>query len=457
MDVKSINLKNIGRFEELDIEFAPNEETSTNVTVFIGNNGAGKSTILKSLATSLSWLVSRIIAENGHGEPLNEDEILNSASFASIDIAVTNGAQIDMTSESIANEDFYRWTIAKTKKGRASSQKSHFSDATKLAENFRHDFEADANCSFPVIAYYPVERTVIDIPQKVRTRHTFLQLDGYDDSLNRGVDFRRFFEWFRDREDSENEQTISSDHLKTILADRKVDQNLKVLLEEVISKARDRQLNAVRSAIYTFMPGFTNLRVRRKPRLHMAIDKDGSTLDVAQLSGGEKSLMALVGDIARRVAMMNPDLDNPLVGDGIILIDEIELHLHPRWQRTVVAQLISTFPNCQFVLTTHSPLVISDVDDLLIYSLDDGELNLIDSLFGEDVNSVLAGPMNTDIRNVEILIKLGDMLDAISENDIATAERLGNELSQQLPSKNIELAKAKLFLKKRKLKNEKDL
>ncbi len=91
----------------------------------------------------------------------------------------------------------------------------------------------------------------------------------------------------------------------------------------------------------------------------MLIDKHGETLNVSQLSQGEKSLMTLVGDIARRLAMMNPSLASPLEGDGIVLIDEVDLHLHPKWQRSLLERLTTTFPGCQFVVTTHSPLVVS--------------------------------------------------------------------------------------------------
>ena len=137
------------------------------------------------------------------------------------------------------------------------------------------------------------------------------------------------------------------------------------------------------------MPHLDNLRVRRKPRLYMAVDKNGETLNVAQLSQGEKSLMALVGDIARRLAMLNPALENPLAGDGIVLIDEVDLHLHPSWQRRLCERLTETFPNCQFVLTTHSPLVISDCKNVLIYTLANGELRQLPSQYGQDANTCL--------------------------------------------------------------------
>ncbi|WP_252180258.1 AAA family ATPase [Endozoicomonas sp. 4G] len=233
-----------------------------------------------------------------------------------------------------------------------------------------------------------------------------MQLDGYDKSLSQGVDFRRFFEWFREREDSENESGFSDDILEQLREVLKEDADTWKRLNELKASSKDRQLTAVRSAIYKFMPEFSNLRVRRKPRLHMSIDKNGETFNVAQLSQGEKSLMALIGDIARRLAVMNPALENPLEGDGIVLIDEVDMHLHPQWQRSLINQLTVTFPNCQFVLTTHSPLVISDSKNVLTYLIDADELKKLKPLYGEDANTVLLDIMDTDIRNSEINIQL---------------------------------------------------
>jgi predicted ATP-binding protein involved in virulence len=196
------------------------------------------------------------------------------------------------------------------------------------------------------------------------------------------------------------------------------------------------------------MPHMDNLRVRRKPRLHMAIDKNGETLNVAQLSQGEKSLMALVGDIARRLAMLNPSLENPLAGDGIILIDEVDLHLHPSWQRSLCDRLIATFPNCQFVLTTHSPLVISDFKNVLVYTLTNGALQELPSQYGQDANTVLLDVMDTSIRNQAIDIKLNDLLDAIQDSNLTQAQQLLAELTAELPANHLELIKAKLLIRK---------
>lgn len=203
-------------------------------------------------------------------------------------------------------------------------------------------------------------------------------------------------------------------------------------------------------------PGFENLKVRRKPRLHMSIDKEGQTLNVLQLSQGEKSLMALVGDIARRLAMMNPGLENPLHGDGVVLIDEVDMHLHPQWARTIIQRLTDTFPNCQLVLTTHSPLVIGDCKDVLVYSLDNGELTEVPSQYGQDANSVLLEVMDTAIRNERVANRLNDLLDLIQDRHFDKANALLAELKAELPANNLELTKASLLLRKEELRRAQD-
>lgn len=486
MDIKKLTLNHLGRFDSLEVDIAPTAGHPSNVTIFIGNNGAGKTSILEALATSLSWFVARLRNEKGNGNTINELSILDNAPAASITLQLSDQAQSSNDSEL----SLYEWTLAKARKGRKSDKSSALSQLNKLVDSYRQQLTDNDNASLPLIAYYPVERSVLDIPLKIRNKHNFDQIDGYDSALNQGVDFRRFFEWFREREDIENEEQSrrvklffdndlnTIDKLKVILEGyvddgSKKEQTSKEIIEnsnaesigtnaeQILGKIKilknsrykyqDKQLNAVRTAITAFMPDLSNIRVQRKPRLHMAVDKDGKSLNVMQLSQGEKSLMALVGDIARRLAMMNPDLDDPLQGDGIILIDEVDMHLHPSWQRNLVPRFTATFPNCQIVLSTHSPLVISDQKDILVYLLNNGEIGALPPLYGADVNTVLLEAMGTDVRNPDINDKLNDLLDAIQDGDVDNAKALMQTLERELPAGNMGLAKARLLLRKKEL------
>lgn len=439
MQIQSFSLKNIGQFQDLSVSLAPTQHFPSNITVFIGNNGSGKTSLLKSVAMVLTWYVARLKHDKTNGTQIPENVILNNANSAMVEITVND---LDLQQHTKA----YTWRIAKNRTARKAEFTTHLTELNQLTSYYKQWLGEDDQSSLPLIAFYPVERSVIDIPLNIREKHQFLQIDGYDNALNNAVDFRRFFEWFREREDVENE------HLKKIMFNLRLgssDQEfLKAIDEYNSNKFKDVQLEAVRQAIYAFMPNFRNLEVSRKPRLAMIIDKNDKTLNVSQLSQGEKSLMALVGDIARRLAMMNPKLDNPLQGKGIILIDEIDMHLHPQWQRSIIQRLQTTFPNCQFILTTHSPLVISDTQNILVYDLDGQEVNALPSLYGQDANTVLLQYMDTSYRNPEVTEQIIQAMDAIQNNDLELANQLIQTLKLELGESQLDVMRLVAMLKK---------
>ncbi|MCL1080051.1 ATP-binding protein [Parashewanella spongiae] len=457
MEVKKLTLYNVGRFKELEVLLAPHGEAKSNVTVLVGNNGSGKTSILRSLATSLSWLVARIRTERGSGSQIPELVIKNGENSAAVDVDVFHHIYGVAEDGDVESDDgnYFSWRIAKTRKGRKGHFKSDYSDLTFMADHYRTRLSTDENTNLPLIAFYSVERVVIDIPLKIRGKHSFLQLDGYDNALNQGVDFRRFFEWYRKREDTENESGIGDDVLEQIKNMLGQDNDTWKKLKTLKASTRDKQLTAVRSAIYTFMPEFSNLRVRRKPRLHMSIDKNGETLDVAQLSQGEKSLMALVGDIARRLAVMNPNFDNPLKGDGIILIDEVDMHLHPEWQQLVLQNLEKTFPNIQFVVSTHSPQVLTTVKKEQIVKLENSEkVEVLGNTYGEESNYVLNHLFDVEskppLKHTETLKKYYVLIES-GLNTTIEAKSLRRKLENILGEHHSDLMAADRMIKRKEL------
>ena len=447
MRIKRIVLKNFGLFEDLVLPFAASPDSEGSATVLIGNNGAGKTTILQAIAIALSWIPARIARERGSGKKLDDLQIHNGKNglFLKIDTTFRNEAVC--------------WQLSKAEKGRIFRNGSDLSGVQKVSSILREELSEKGNTSLPLIAYYPVERTIIDIPLRIRNQHSFGQLDGYDGALESGVDFRRFFEWFRNQEDIEHQQNYErlKEHHSHI-AETKIE-NAPFRVTEYDSNGheisfrfrKDPQIQSVRTAIEAFMPGVSNLRVDRKP-LRMLVDKGGETLNVHQLSQGEKSLLALVGDIARRLAIMNPGLEHPTDGRGIVLIDEVDLHLHPRWQKDLICNLRATFPNCQFILTTHSPIVISDTPDVQVLSLDNGEVHEVGNLFGMDANQVLVQEMDVEARNQGIQNRLDDILDFIQDNELEKARDRLSSLEQELPEDHWELAKLRVLLARREVR-----
>lgn len=339
MKVKRLALYDFRGIEKLELDL------TEPVTCFVGVNGAGKSAVLDALAIALSQLTARISGQPHKARPIALDDIRHEASFARIEITVElRGAVVT-------------WAIVTNrKKGsyndsrRKSSLEALNHAVTQLTQEWEHvESERQEPYSLPLAVYYDVNRAVLDIPVRVRESLTNNPNEVYRDALDHGgADFKRFFIWFRNREDYENEQRRDSPNY------------------------RDPALEAVRQAITTFT-GFREPRIRRRPS-RMTVIKGALEFNVAQLSDGERNMLAMVGDLARRFSVLNTGLTNPHEGKGVALIDEIDLHLHPRWQRDVVANLQTTFPNCQFILTTHSPQVIGELPPESVMLLSEGGL-----------------------------------------------------------------------------------
>ena len=125
---------------------------------------------------------------------------------------------------------------------------------------------------------------------------------------------------------------------------------------------KNPKLNCVRTAIGAMIKGYTNLRIELEPSRLLLTNEDGIDLRIDQLSGGCRAVLSVSADIAKRLSIANPDSLDPLKEEAVILIDELDLHLHPKWQKEIAGNLKRTFPNCQFIISTHSPLIIQSLD-----------------------------------------------------------------------------------------------
>jgi predicted ATP-binding protein involved in virulence len=237
---------------------------------------------------------------------------------------------------------------------------------------------------------------------------------------NAAAEYHSFFSWFREMEDLENEQSRFRD------------------------EAANPQLQSVRTAIESFFPGYSSLRIRRQfplsSRPILTLEKGGVLLPFDSLSEGERNSIAMVADIARRLALLGSNgtatnggaQGDPLAREGTILIDEIEQHLHPGWQRHLMRELPKTFPGLQFIVTTQSPVIVSEIGAENLRVLKDFALVESHHHHGRDANAVLEETFETSSRPDEVKADLDELATLIDDRRLEEAEALLRSLETQL-------------------------
>lgn len=213
------------------------------------------------------------------------------------------------------------------------------------------------------------------------------------------------------------------------------------------NSAAGRVLAAFEDAVTRFLPGYSNLHLSRGTKPKLLIDHDRTTLEVRQLSDGERGTLALVLDLTRRLAQANPKMDAPAAtAEAVVLIDELDLHLHPKWQRQIVQNLTTAFPHCQFIATTHSPQVIGEVEHDRIQIIANGQVYSPRHSFGVDSSRVLEEIMGVDLRAQEIKGLLSQLSQEIGKQRFESARRLLDKLVNRLGEDDPEVTRARTLL-----------
>jgi predicted ATP-binding protein involved in virulence len=299
----------------------------------------------------------------------------------------------------------------------------------------------EKNGSIPILIYYKTEK-FSSTPKDETSPEVGIpfQFYAYKNSLNSKLNqFQDFKEWFKQVEDEEVRQIRNRNNFNY----------------------RDQRLESIRNALDSFLSLLTddvykNLSVKMndspvfkfKPSGHtLAINKNGQDFSINQLSDGEKTLIMLVCDIARRLTIANPALENKLEGEGVVMIDEIELHLHPAWQRNVLPALQQTFPNIQFIVTTHSPQVLGGIERESLFILKDFQLQeYTPHTKGRDSNSILKEVQGVDERLPAYREKLDKLAKLLDDENVNEAGKLLVELKKDLGERDVEIAKIETIM-----------
>lgn len=363
---------------------------SAQLNVLVGINGSGKSSVLAAIDILMSWFIARLRNVKGNGLSLKDHDIMDGRNYCRLEISLSNG---------VCWKLYYQHSKVRTK----PIDKSNLQTLTEFANSVvMANQGTDCIYEVPLYVQYGVTRTVDSVPAKIHKKHALGIYDVYNKDYEKKMNFQSFFVWFREREDMENEQ-----------------------LRETGELTEDIQLKAVRNAVSLILPEFGGLKVKRTAPSGFMISKNGQRYMFNQLSDGEKSYIVLVADIARKLSMTHPNSENVLLEHSIIIVDEVDLHLHPKWQRDMLHQLRKVFPNCQFIVSTHSPYVISNIKSRegdCLFLLKGGETVLCkQNVYGKSVTDILLNELEQfSLRSQEVQSHIDKVWECLRVKDCSS-------------------------------------
>lgn len=273
--------------------------------------------------------------------------------------------------------------------------------------------------SAPLAVFYATSRSLLTSSGPTKNKAAGGKASAYADALvPRAWNIRELAYWLRVQLALSNERPLALQHVA-----------------------------ALQRAATRFLPDCTGLRPSDESDSTLVIEKSGTLLDVRQLSDGERGVLSMVLDLARRLSQANEGIEDPLTeGQAVVLIDEIDLHLHPKWQRQIVQKLRETFPRCQFIATTHSPQVIGEVEHDRIQIISDGQVYSPTHSYGVDSSRLLEEVMDTESRAKDVQDLLTDISRAIGRDGFARGRALLEKLVERLGENDPEVTRIRTLI-----------
>lgn len=428
MFLSSIHIENFKGIQDADFTF------SKSVNLVVGNNGTGKTSILEAVAVALGGFLAGIEGVNtihfSKDEIRRENQLLGAGSN---NIVYRTPIKVDV--DMLVDGEKFHFT--RQKKSVSSSRSTiEPRDICKKAESMARDSKS----ILPIISYQSFSRISNQKKDKWEDPFSddFSRVVGYTDCLEEASNTKMLTNWCK-----------RMDHISW--------QQEKEIAE----------YEAVKYAAAKFMQVMMD-----KDNIHIFYDKrteelmyacNSEQLPLRLLSSGFRTLLGMVLDIAYRMAILNPDLLKDIVSltPGVVLIDEIDMHLHPNWQWRVVKALQTTFPKVQFIATTHSPIIMASCKDenmIMLNPVDQvldmpSEIRQENTVKGWQINDVLEQCMDSYCRDPETtemlehltMLAKKKIMHTISEEELNMYHSIIKKLSGILPQNDMGIEEAALF------------
>lgn len=389
MALKRVVIENYRALTRLELDLHPKG------AVFFGGNGNGKTSVLNAVAVGLGSLLSMLPGASSiafrqrdrrDGEP------------ARVELETTDGTKWDRTRG------------GPRRLGRLDALRIHL-ESIVYADAVGRD-----PLPLPIVAFYDSDRTVEPDRRPGARPPNPARFAALDGALSPRPDFRAFFAWFAAKEREERAARRERNDLGY----------------------RSPELEAVRRAVAAAVPGVSDPTIaERPPRFCVSVTDEAGTAHLAlnRLGGGDRLLLALVADLARRMAQGNPHFPeqgkDPLQAEAVVLIDEVELHLHPSREQRVLPDLQRAFPNTQFLVSTNSPQVLSTVESDRLFDLEreDGKIvagGVVDETYGAEAGHILEGVMRVRERPDNDYVRmLDEYTELVDDGDGETQKATG--------------------------------
>ena len=426
MQINSLSLTQFRGIQSANISFKPG------FNLIVGVNGAGKSSVLDALCVVLARVLPDLTPSGAYSLGFSTDDItvnrealLVAADFTChrLDFTATITEQRTRIRETVSKgnglkdirdvEDLPTMrrherprTGDEILEGTLRGQTSTKPEASTLAPE--PDPKLKKRPNQPLVLYLSVRRSIPnDRAQKGKKNPAYQSIFNKE----RGLEIGTLAQWWKARES---------------------------LTEEDASSRSAMQLSATKGALQQLLPDLSSWRVINDEVIvdktvkvsgfattgEAELRKETRSLPISALSDGERSLISITTDIAQRLVVLNPASFNPVEdGNGVVLLDEIDLHLHPSWQRHIAVHLPRIFPGLQFIATTHSPQVIGETEPgraILLH--EGGKVEYLDESLGRDSGWILRHIMDTPERNADLQTGL-DEIDKLIDSDNYAAAR----------------------------------
>ena len=343
--IRSLTLRRYRCFDAISIAFHPR------LTLFSAPNGEGKTAILDGIAISLRLFVDTLLKKKSSPGFRKEDIQVFAATGGSMENYLPQ-EPTKLSANALAFGQRVSW--CRELGSDQSKAKTTIKDAKQLSAAARDLLKGIqipviqssdvplAPAILPLISYYGTGRLFSQIKQGSSSQTQNSRLVGYKDCLNPNSNYKDFLAWY-----APMSSEAQAEHLSALSAGH-----------HAIAR-----LNAVNNTIREVLEptGWKGVRWDYINKELLAFHCDGRIFPVRLLSDGVRNMLAMTADIVFRCSQLNPHLGDVVatLTPGIVLIDEIDMHLHPEWQQSVLTRLLSAFPKIQFLVTTHSPEVIS--------------------------------------------------------------------------------------------------